>query len=403
MGDDAASYVFHFLGYAAVATALGVGGKLYHTSNPGSFAGLQGQMRSQPAMRWFCIASSTEEKKIELEMDPLEKEPLTEKQETAAEAPVAAAVDSPPAYLFGVCFLGLQGSYLSWGFIQEMIMTQEYDGERFQYSEVLVFLNRFLAMLVAYVVLQMRPSAHSAPPFKYTITSVANVISSWLQYEALKFVNFPMQVLSKSSKILFAMLMGKVVNGSTYPWKKYANALLITAGLAIFKIYDNDSKGKDKNADVAAAKFTLGAFLLLGYVLCDSFTSNWQQSVFKQHKVNSYQMMLGVNVASCAVIICSLAAQGVIFEASDFMLRHPDCLMHALLMSVFSAVGQLFIYFTIEKFGAVVFASIMTARQLFSIVLSVLSFGHTISAGSMVGLFLVFMALVAEVLGRVKK
>jgi adenosine 3'-phospho 5'-phosphosulfate transporter B2 len=60
---------------------------------------------------------------------------------------------------------------------------------------MLVFMNRFLAMLVAWVALQIRPSANSAPPYKYTICSVSNVISSWLQYEALKFVNFPLQVV----------------------------------------------------------------------------------------------------------------------------------------------------------------------------------------------------------------
>lgn len=52
---------------------------------------------------------------------------------------------------------GLQGSYLTWGVLQEHIMTQTYgkddesDGERFTNSQFLVFANRILAFCVAYL------------------------------------------------------------------------------------------------------------------------------------------------------------------------------------------------------------------------------------------------------------
>lgn len=71
------------------------------------------------------------------------------------------------------------------------------------------------------------------------------------------------------------MIMGKFVQGKTFKWTKYLNAIIICAGLGIFRIYDAPDKSS-KTAEVETAKFTLGAFLLLGYVMCDSFTSNWQ-------------------------------------------------------------------------------------------------------------------------------
>lgn len=43
----------------------------------------------------------------------------------------------------------------------------------------------------------------------------SNVMSSWFQYEALKYVSFPTQVLAKASKVIPVMLMGKVVQGKT--------------------------------------------------------------------------------------------------------------------------------------------------------------------------------------------
>ena len=60
------------------------------------------------------------------------------------------------------------------------------------------------------------------------------------------------------------------------------------------------------------------------------------------------------------------------------MLRHPDFTFHAVVLSAcsgkidtrkfilrfkFLALGQLFIYYTISEFGAVVFTIIMTTRS----------------------------------------
>jgi hypothetical protein len=36
------------------------------------------------------------------------------------------------------------------------------------------------------------------------------------------------------------MIMGKVVQGQSFGWDKYFNALLVTAGLAVFKLYMTD-------------------------------------------------------------------------------------------------------------------------------------------------------------------
>ena len=41
-------------------------------------------------------------------------------------------------------------------------------------------------------------------------SAVSNLLSSWCQYEALKYVSFPCQTLFKSFKLLPVMVMGKV-------------------------------------------------------------------------------------------------------------------------------------------------------------------------------------------------
>ena len=77
-------------------------------------------------------------------------------------------------------------------------------GENFKNSQFLVFINRVLALAIGWIVLQLiRQPRHTGPLYKYSYCSFSNVMSSWFQYEALKFVSFPTQVLCKASKVLY--------------------------------------------------------------------------------------------------------------------------------------------------------------------------------------------------------
>lgn len=62
-------------------------------------------------------------------------------------------------------------------------------------SQFLVFVNRILAFLLSglYIIFTRQPR-HVAPLYKYVYCSFSNIMSSWCQYEALKYVNFPTQV-----------------------------------------------------------------------------------------------------------------------------------------------------------------------------------------------------------------
>jgi adenosine 3'-phospho 5'-phosphosulfate transporter B2 len=106
------------------------------------------------------------------------------------------------------CFIGLQISYLTWGVLQEKIMTRKYEDSAgnvglFKDSQFLVFVNRVLAFAVAllYITFSRQPR-HRAPIYKYSFCSFSNIMSSWCQYEALKFVSFPTQVLILLRRIL---------------------------------------------------------------------------------------------------------------------------------------------------------------------------------------------------------
>nr|CAH0103090.1 unnamed protein product [Daphnia galeata] len=290
------------------------------------------------------------------------------------------------------CCVGLQISYLLWGILQEKIMTREYtDGdkiEQFTDSQFLVFVNRILAFMFSGIYLLLtHQNVHRTPLYKYSFCSVSNTLSSWCQYEALKFVSFPTQVLAKSAKVIPVMLMGKLVSRAQYKNYEYATAVLISVGMTAFLL---GSGGDKKGNNVTTVS---GALLLCGYLIFDSFTANWQSALFKEHKPSSIQMMCGVNLMSCLFTSASLVQQGGFFYSLSFASRHPVFIMDCLLTAISSALGQLFIFATISKFGPVVFTIIMTVRQGLSILLSCLLYKHHLSGMGILGVFVVFLAI----------
>lgn len=300
-----------------------------------------------------------------------------------------------------VCAAGLQASYLTWGVLQERVMTRSYgaqsaedQGERFQDSQFLVFMNRILALTVSglWCVLFKQPR-HGAPMYKYSFASLSNIMSSWCQYEALKFISFPTQVLAKASKVIPVMLMGKIISKKSYEYWEYLTAVLISLGVSMFLLSSSNNKHPS-----TVTTFS-GVIILAGYIVFDSFTSNWQDNLFK-YKMSSVQMMFGVNLFSCLFTVGSLLEQGALFESLSFMVRHTEFAFHAVLLSVCSACGQLFIFYTISQFGAAVFTIIMTLRQAIAILLSCFLYGHAVTPVGGFGIFIVFLALFLRVYAR---
>lgn len=92
-------------------------------------------------------------------------------------------------------------------------------------------------------------------------------MSSWCQYEALKYVSFPHQVLAKASKTIPVMIMGKIISKTKYEFYEYVTAVILSVGMLFFML--------DSGNDRATSTVTFcGVILLCSYIAFDSFTSN---------------------------------------------------------------------------------------------------------------------------------
>ncbi|KAL5275237.1 SLC35B2 family protein [Megaselia abdita] len=228
-----------------------------------------------------------------------------------------AAISSEVCLLI-YCFVGLMSFYLTWGLLQEKIMTQEYEDRegnstKFTDSQFLVFVNRFLAFIISgFYLLLKNDVRHRSPLYKYSYASLSNILSAWFQYEALKFVSFPTQVLAKSCKIIPVMLMGKIISRNKYEHYEYVTAAMISMGMIFFMFGSSDNHGS------ASVTTMTGVFLLSMYMISDSFTSNWQNDLFKTYSMSSIQMMCGVSLFSTIFTASSLSVQGGLMEPLVF-------------------------------------------------------------------------------------
>merc|ERR1719481_1791219 len=321
------------------------------------------------------------------EADNIDEEYLTKKSDEPQKSATAHAVS--------IIFLGagLLTSYGAWGYLQEKIMTTSYVdslGNKAMYknSQFLVFVNRILAFIIAItVMLFMRQPKHKAPLYKYSFCSFSNIMSSWCQYEALKFVSFPTQVLAKASKIIPVMAMGKLVESKKYEYYEYVVAVLISLGMVAFLMGNDDGKKADNVTTFS------GFIILIGYMAFDAFTSNWQNELFSEYKMSSIQMMAGVNLFSCLLTSVSLLQQGVFYTSLIFMSQYSRFLLDCIILSICSACGQLFIYHTISTFGPVIFVIIMTVRQVGAVIISCIKFNHSLDLLAVLGVIIVFGAV----------
>merc|ERR1719335_643295 len=163
------------------------------------------------------------------------------------------------------CFYGsgIIGTLVIYGLLQERIMSMPYGAppEKFTDSVFLVFCNRVVAVLFALVMVALKGEDYKnhAPLWKYLAISFSSVYASSCQYEALKYVSFPVQMLGKSFKMMPVMLWGMAVAGKSYGMSDWMIASAITGGVTEFLMTGPISGGDEGSS-------TYGLMLLGGFL-----------------------------------------------------------------------------------------------------------------------------------------
>ena len=156
-------------------------------------------------------------------------------------------------------------------------------------------------------------------------------------------------------------------------------ALVIGVGITMFMSSSDDLHfGYDIYGKEANETWT-GIMLLFFFLFFDSFTSQWQSRMFQRHPdLSMVELMFATSAFSVVLSFVTLVHSKELYPALEFVYRHSEIHLHFFMFSICSTIGQLFIFYTIKNFGAVVFTLIMTTRILLSIALSCILYGHNL-------------------------
>ncbi|XP_058748451.1 UDP-galactose/UDP-glucose transporter 5-like [Vicia villosa] len=293
---------------------------------------------------------------------------------------------------------GIMLTLVTYGLLQEKIMRIPYGAEKeyFKYSLFLVFCNRIMTSAVSAGSLLASKKALDpvAPIYKYSLVSVSNILTTTCQYEALKYVSFPVQTLAKCAKMIPVMVWGTIIMQKRYKGPDYLLAFLVTLGCSVFILYP---AGTDLSPYSRGRENTVwGVLLMGGYLGFDGFTSTFQDKMFRGYDMEIHNQIFYTTLCSCILSLTGLIVQGHMILAVEFVYRHHDCFFDIALLSTVATISQFFISYTIRTFGALTFATIMTTRQLVSIMLSCVWFSHPLSWEQWIGAVIVFGSLYAK-------
>mmetsp|Transcript_48525 Transcript_48525/g.89968 ORF Transcript_48525/g.89968 Transcript_48525/m.89968 type:complete len:336 (+) Transcript_48525:105-1112(+) len=302
----------------------------------------------------------------------------------------AQAGNSYVSSSFWCCFYGagIIGTLVVYGLLQEKIMQHPYNGQLFTVSAFLVFANRICNSLFALGMALGKGESliNQAPLWKYLIISFSNVGATSCQYEALKYVSFPVQMLGKSFKMMPVMLWGIVISGKRYDITDWLVATAVTGGVTSFLLTGDIDSPQGTNS-------VKGLLLLCLFLALDGLTSTTQEKLFKDHKTSKYNQMSYVNGCSAIVSLLALIFSGGLMPSFAFCAAHPAFVKDAAILSASATSSQFFIYSQVKDFGALVFAATMNVRQVVSIMVSYIKYGHAITVLQLLSLVVVFGAL----------
>lgn len=350
-----------------------------------------------------------------------------------------AAGRGPPGVLaLIICVSGIYASFLTWGLLQERITTTPYamqpstwtnkthESSAVEYFRFPIFVNTIQALFAfisgsVYLYLSTghyTPIPSPAAFWPLGLVSVTTTLASPFGYASLAHVDYLTFVLAKSCKLLPVMALHITLFNKRYPLSKYLIVFAVTAGVAIFTLYHPPNPAHGKSSKNAAKSSYYGLALLGINLLFDGLTNTTQDHIFKSPArygtIKGPQMMVSTNLLGfllqtlyllmtpyipanvLSTFGTSSTATSDLSNALSFISRHPAVLNDILGFCVAGAIGQLFIFATLERFSSLILVTVTVTRKMLTMVLSVVWYGKRLTPMQWCGVGLVFGGVVAE-------
>jgi UDP-galactose transporter B1 len=192
------------------------------------------------------------------------------------------------------------------------------------------------------------------------------------------------------------MLMGTAM-GKRYPLKKYINVVLIVLGVALFMGGGSSKKGSDNTTDTGSQM--IGIILLFISLCFDGGTGAYEDKLMSVHSVQPFDLMYNIQLGKTILAGIGLL---VFNQLHIFILMVQEMGFLLVALGLTGALGQVFIFVTIAKFGALTCSIIGLARKVTTLVASIYFYGHSLNSIQFTGLVISVGAMVMNFWGKKK-
>lgn len=292
-----------------------------------------------------------------------------------------------------VYVMGIYASFLTWGALQEQVTSFVLqDGTTYTAPFMINLVQNCVACLFGYVFLLL--TEPSTRPFQWHIVkpvmlvSATQSMSSPLGMMSTSYVGYLLYTLAKSCKLVPVMFVHKVWYKQKFPTYKYLVVAIVTIGVSLFSV-------GGKKMDQGEQMFS-GIVLLLASLLLDGITNATQDVMFKDLKLHPAHLMFLLNFVSMMMTLVYCLISGQLQYSVSCFQEHPELCLTLVLYGLCGAIGQIFIFLTLSKFGSLILITVTVTRKMLSMLLSVAVFGHTLTPWQWCAIALVFIGVVME-------
>lgn len=195
------------------------------------------------------------------------------------------------------------------------------------------------------------------------------------------------------------MLIGALM-GKRYDFRKYVNVAMIVMGVALFMGGGDKRKGGTADDEKTTSSQLIGLVLLFISLCFDGGTGAYEDKLMSVHSVQPFDLMYNIQLGKTILAGVSLL---VLNQVHVFVQMCADMGFLLVALGLSGALGQVFIFVTIAKFGALTCSIIGLARKITTLVFSIWYFGHHLNGIQTLGLLISVGSMVMNFMGKSKK
>lgn len=178
---------------------------------------------------------------------------------------------------------------------------------------------------------------------------------------------------------------------------------MIVMGVALFMGFGDKKKkqGAADDVDNMSSSGQLIGILLLFVSLCfDGGTGAYEDKLMSVHQVQPFDLMFNIQLGKTILAGIGL----LVFNQLHIFLQMVQEMGFLLVgLGLTGALGQVFIFVTIAKFGALTCSIIGLARKVTTLVASIYFYGHSLNSVQVTGLAISVASMVMDFMGKQKK